>query len=67
MFISHAIFLLHKQYLLFKVHCQSFAGMINQNSERSSASVAAGAAVVAAVSIFVHPAKDAATPAAHIT
>lgn len=35
MFISHAIFLLHKQYLLFKVHCQSFAGMINQNSERS--------------------------------
>ena len=36
MFISHAIFLLHKQYLLFKVHCQSFAGMINQNSERSS-------------------------------
>ena len=36
MFISHAIFLLHKQYLLFKVHCQSFAGMINQNSEKSS-------------------------------
>lgn len=35
MFISHAIFLLHKQYLLFKVHCQSFAGMINQNSEKS--------------------------------
>ncbi len=25
MFISHAIFLLHKQYLLFKVHCQGDA------------------------------------------
>ena len=35
MFISHAVFLFQKQYLLFKVHCQSFAGMINQNSERS--------------------------------
>lgn len=38
MFISHAVFLFQKQYLLFKVHCQSFAGMINQNSERSLAS-----------------------------
>ena len=52
MFISHAVFLFQKQYLLFKVHCQSFAGMINQNSERSY-NVLKFYCLPAAVSIFL--------------
>ena len=35
MFISCVHFFVQELYLLFKVQCQSFAGMITQDSERS--------------------------------